>query len=315
LNFQIHPGSPIPLFQQLKNEIRCAIATNELRSGVKLPSVRVMADTLGVSPTVVARAYSELIDEGLLTSRPRSRTEVAELANANVQAFSERDLAKELSLLLFQAKRFGLDDQAFLRVAAEVVEKDRQHIKPQITVIECLHEQAGILGRELVEELGIAVQTIPLLTFQQNPQQVATEFTNDIAVVTTPPHYKAVRDLLPLDAPPLLSISTTPNMDTLLTIADTPPEAKIGVVTQDARYGDVILSYVQKIGTGSRSVRFVLLDDEDPLRELVREVDLAVATPACMEKVTALTNGHLRVIEFTFHVDRNAILMLEDMLA
>jgi GntR family transcriptional regulator len=314
VNLQLHPGSPIPLYQQLKNEIRSAVATSEVRPGATLPSVRALANTLGVSPTVVARAYSELIGEGLLTSRSRSKTQVAELASLNIRAFSEKDLAQELNLLLLQAQRFGLDHQAFLRVAGEVVDKAMRLTQPQVALIECLHEQAGILGKELSSYLGIAVRSIPLQSFEDNPQPMVAELSDDLAIVTTPPHFKTVRDLLPMDAPPLVAMSTTPDVTALLQIADTDPESALGVVTRSARYGDVVLSYVQKAVGSKKPIHFVVLDDGSNLQELIQDVDVAVVTPACKDKVLALSDGRLRIIEFTFHVDHSAVLMLKDML-
>jgi GntR family transcriptional regulator len=314
VDLHLHPGSPIPLYQQLKNEIRSAVATNQVRPGETLPSIRALASTLDVSPAVVARAYSELTDEGLLTSRSRSKTQVAELASTHIRAFSEKDLARELSLLLLQAQRFGLDHEVFVRVAGEVVEKAIRRAEPRITLIECLYEQAGILGQELSDHLGITVRSVSLQSFEQNPQQMAAEFDGNLAIITTPPHYKAVRDLLPLDAPPLVALSTTPDVTALLEIADTDPSSTLGVVTHSARYGDVVLSYVQKAVGMTRSIRFVVLDDGGSLEELVQDVDVVVVTPACKDSVLALSSGRLRLIEFTFHVEHSAIHMLRDML-
>jgi GntR family transcriptional regulator len=302
------------LYQQLKNEIRSAVATSEVRPGATLPSIRSLASTLEVSPTVVARAYSELTDEGLLISRSRSKTRVAELAGTHIRAFSEKDLAGELNLLLRQAQRFGLDHQDFLRVAGEVVEETIRMTEPRITLIECLHEQAGILGDELSDHLGIAVRSVPLQVFEQNPQQVALEFEGSLAVVTTPPHYRTVRDLLPLDAPPLVAMSTTPDVTALLEVADTDPGSTLGVVTHSVRYGDVVLSYVQKAVGIERAIQFVVLDDGGNLEELLEGIDTAVVTPACRDSVLDSSDDRLRLIEFTFHVEHSAILMLKDML-
>jgi hypothetical protein len=232
----------------------------------------------------------------------------------NIRAFSEKDLAQELNLLLLQAQRFGLDHQTFLRVAGEVVDRAVRLTQPQMTLIECLTEQAGILAKELSGQLGIAVQSISLQSFEQNPQLVDFDPGANVAILTTPPHYKAVRDLLPLDAPPLMPLSTTPDVSALLEIADTHPESSVGVVTRDPRYADVVLSYVQKAVGAGKPIQLALLDDGPRLQELVQQVDVAVVTPACKEQVSALSAGRLWTIEFTFHVDHSAVLMLQDML-
>ncbi|MGH2950294.1 MAG: GntR family transcriptional regulator, partial [Solirubrobacteraceae bacterium] len=55
-----------------------AIAAGRLAPGERLPSVRRLAAALEVSPTTVAAALADLRRRGLVTSRPRSGTRVAD---------------------------------------------------------------------------------------------------------------------------------------------------------------------------------------------------------------------------------------------
>ena len=56
--------SPVPLFQQLDAQIRQAVLSGRLPSGLRLPSSRVLAIELGVSRTTVVTAFEQLIAEG-----------------------------------------------------------------------------------------------------------------------------------------------------------------------------------------------------------------------------------------------------------
>jgi Predicted transcriptional regulators len=58
--FQVDPKDPTPLYAQLEREIRMAIATGKLASGVRLPTVRQLAVDLHVSANTVARVYAAL---------------------------------------------------------------------------------------------------------------------------------------------------------------------------------------------------------------------------------------------------------------
>lgn len=58
--------SPVPLEEQVTQEIRCALARGEITAGDALPSVRQLAGDLGIHWNTVARAYRRLRDEGLL---------------------------------------------------------------------------------------------------------------------------------------------------------------------------------------------------------------------------------------------------------
>jgi GntR family transcriptional regulator len=61
-----------PLYLQLMQRIRHAAESGALRDGDQLPSIRVLAQELVVSPNTVAKAYSELEHEGLLELRQGS---------------------------------------------------------------------------------------------------------------------------------------------------------------------------------------------------------------------------------------------------
>ena len=58
--------SPVPLEEQVTQEIRRALARGEIAPGDALPSVRQLAGDLGIHWNTVARAYRRLRDEGLL---------------------------------------------------------------------------------------------------------------------------------------------------------------------------------------------------------------------------------------------------------
>ena len=56
---------PAPLAVQLADGLRDAAARGDLRVGHRVPSTRALADELGVSRTVTAAAYDQLVAEGL----------------------------------------------------------------------------------------------------------------------------------------------------------------------------------------------------------------------------------------------------------
>ncbi len=67
-----------PPYQQIVDQLRAAIERGALAPGAALPTVRQLADDLGVAPNTVARAYADLQAEGWLRSEGRRGTRVAE---------------------------------------------------------------------------------------------------------------------------------------------------------------------------------------------------------------------------------------------
>jgi DNA-binding transcriptional regulator YhcF (GntR family) len=70
LNFTITTGSTTPIYKQISDQVRHAVATGRLTVADQLPSVRALAEELVLNPNTVARAYADLAREGLIESRP-----------------------------------------------------------------------------------------------------------------------------------------------------------------------------------------------------------------------------------------------------
>ena len=69
-NVAISTGSNTPIYKQITDQVRRAVATGRLAVGDQLPSIRALAEDLVINPNTVARAYADLAREGLIESRP-----------------------------------------------------------------------------------------------------------------------------------------------------------------------------------------------------------------------------------------------------
>src|SRR6188472_2633874 len=65
---RVEPSSTIPIFQQIADGIRAAVAAGVYRPGDLIPSVRAQAMSLVVNPNTVQRAYEQLEREGLIVA-------------------------------------------------------------------------------------------------------------------------------------------------------------------------------------------------------------------------------------------------------
>ena len=65
----INPNSPVPVYLQIADYIRRAVAAGVYRPGEAIPSVRALALDLTVNPNTVQRAFEELEREELIEGR------------------------------------------------------------------------------------------------------------------------------------------------------------------------------------------------------------------------------------------------------
>lgn len=69
MDFNIDVTSRTPIYRQLGEQIRLAIARGRLQPNARLPSVRDLSRRLVINPNTVARVYTELERDGLLVTR------------------------------------------------------------------------------------------------------------------------------------------------------------------------------------------------------------------------------------------------------
>jgi GntR family transcriptional regulator len=121
MGLRISTASRVPIYQQLAQQIREAIARGELQPEAALPSVRQLSRELVVNPNTVARAYTELEREGLLVSRPGRGVYVAQPRNDLTRAARDRRLTEQLDRWLTEAVNLGYSADEVLRLVAKRV--------------------------------------------------------------------------------------------------------------------------------------------------------------------------------------------------
>lgn len=89
------------LYIQLRNQIILGIATSTLREGDVLPSVRQLAEDIGINMHTVNKAYSVLRQEGFVTI-DRRRGAIVSLDVDKLQALDE--MQKSLRVLLAKGR-------------------------------------------------------------------------------------------------------------------------------------------------------------------------------------------------------------------
>ncbi len=123
MDLHIDTASRLPIYQQLAQQIREAIARGELQPEVGLPSVRQLSRDLVVNPNTVARTYTELEREGLLVSRPGRGLFVAQPRSDLTRAARERRLTEHLDRWLTEAVHLGFSAREVLALVTRRIEE------------------------------------------------------------------------------------------------------------------------------------------------------------------------------------------------
>jgi GntR family transcriptional regulator len=100
--------NPEPIFRQIIEQIKIAIATGDLKEEEKLPSIREMAQELKVSVITVKRAYTDLEAEGCLVTRPGLGSFVARINRSSLKEEKRNEIKQNLEAMIDSAAQYGL---------------------------------------------------------------------------------------------------------------------------------------------------------------------------------------------------------------
>ena len=107
MNIQIDTKSGVPFYRQIIEQIKFAVARDQLHPGDRLPTVRQLAVDLAVNPNTVVRAYRELELARVIDTQQGSGTYVGS-ERPEIDALERsRMLDQILTELLARASSYG----------------------------------------------------------------------------------------------------------------------------------------------------------------------------------------------------------------
>lgn len=112
MRLTVDPTSTEAPFEQVRRQLVALVSAGELAPGTRLPTVRRLADDLGLAPNTVARAYRELETDGVIDTRGRLGSFVAAHGSA-----AERQAQEAAAEYAARIHRLGLSSDAGVALA------------------------------------------------------------------------------------------------------------------------------------------------------------------------------------------------------
>lgn len=112
--------SDTPIYEQLRNQIILGIATGQLAEHERLPTVRQLAQELGLNAMTVNKAYASLKQEGYIVIDRRHGAKVSpRRSGADHPDYAAR-LERQLELIIAQAAINGVQPSRFQALCAQI---------------------------------------------------------------------------------------------------------------------------------------------------------------------------------------------------
>jgi DNA-binding transcriptional regulator YhcF (GntR family) len=123
--FILNPQSGVPIYRQLMDQVRWMVASNQLKPGDELPSVRELAVLHAVNAMTISKAYSLLEAEGVLArQRGKPMTVAASSGPKESKAARLARLGELVEPLVTAADQLQLETDDVLAAVRKAMEKN-----------------------------------------------------------------------------------------------------------------------------------------------------------------------------------------------
>jgi len=118
----VSPLNPDPMYKQISDQVKDAIASGGLQPEAKLPSIREMARELKISEITIKRAYSDLENEGFIITRSGLGSYVADINRDKLRQDKWQEIRKDVLKILKTAKKFDISTREIIALVKEIKE-------------------------------------------------------------------------------------------------------------------------------------------------------------------------------------------------
>ena len=137
----IREGSDIPIYQQIRDQIVLGISEGRLEPGEQLPTVRALAEEIGINSMTVNKAYQLLKQQGYIIADRRNGARVSKTFGNNPQlSLESRELLRRI---IAEAKLSGMTQEEFLEECRNCYQNDSSDskLKKVVLIVQRMHRQ------------------------------------------------------------------------------------------------------------------------------------------------------------------------------
>lgn len=118
----ISPVNPDPLYKQVTDQIKDAVASGTLTPETKLPSIREISKELKISIITIKRAYADLEKEGYIFTRAGMGSFVADVNKDTLRLERVAEIKSDVEKILKTGLKFDISADEIIAIIKEIKE-------------------------------------------------------------------------------------------------------------------------------------------------------------------------------------------------
>ncbi len=315
-SYRIDSENTMPIYMQIAKSIEHDIKKEILKNGDKLPTVRELADELGVACGTIKRTYDELKKTGLITMTQGRGTFVS-FGKQNNDSRKEQamtaidDMLDKLENLSFSTKEI----QIFIDL--KIRERIERNYDVQIAVVDCNSEVLESIVKQIYHIQGINVYKILLEDIEKKPYNIEDKF--DI-VITTLKHYDIVQELF-TENENIVKIALNTSQKTVMELAQLKQEDNVAVITKSHSFMNIVNYAINLFNNECKNIGYYIIqnNDDNYVKNILVNKNIIIL-PANYEKLFSKSilnvlnsfsiNG--RIIEYEYAIDHGSLMYIEE---
>ena len=116
----ISPHNPEPMYKQVTDQIKDAIASGALPAETKLPSIREMSNELKISIITIKRAYADLESDGYILTRSGLGSFVADVNKEKIKSEKYKEITQEMKKIIKSSEKFDISPKDIINIIKEI---------------------------------------------------------------------------------------------------------------------------------------------------------------------------------------------------
>ncbi|SDA96710.1 GntR family transcriptional regulator [Mesorhizobium qingshengii] len=291
MEFSVDRDLPVPLRTQLQGLIEYGIACGELVPGELLPSVRELAERVGVAPMTVSQVYGDLKASGMIETRPGSGSFVTGSGRARLAARPEAmELHRRIDALIDAGIAAGIRPAELVSlVSARAFYRDSIGARTRIVMIGLFTDATASYSRFIAARLGnsVTVEPLTISAIERDPAARARANSADLAV-TFVNRQREVMSLVTNTK--VVSISFIPSEETRKALAALDSLARVAVISRFPDFLPIMKAGVQRFAPHVEHLTGATLETPD-LEELLGASDVVVFASGAEDVLARLQAG------------------------
>ena len=259
-------SSSVSVSVQLRGALEYGIASGDIPVGTRLPSVRRLAQHLGLSPVTVSNVYAVLQDAGYVMGRVGTGTFVADGGVSQHQAQALRKIERRIGELVRLGQEAGLSRAELAYRVSTAPERPGQ---VRVLMLGTFHDATEAYAGDIRPYLRPGDEIVARTT-----EKLARDRPEGISLVVAP-RTLSVEAQSYFPGLPVVGITLIPNEPTRVALAAISPQAQVAVVSYFPEFLPVMRAGILRFAPHITRVTSAVFDDDD-LSTVVDRADVLI---------------------------------------